>query len=57
MIDPKEVMRLARDIRNHGATAVQNSEHGNEKAVYKYQDLADKALEELANYLGQPIWR
>lgn len=54
-IDPKKVMDMARRAQSAERIAVQNAEYPNrERAVEKYQRQSDAAMEELAEYLGQP---
>jgi len=53
-IDPKKVMELARRAQDAERVALQNAEAGNRKAVIKYQEHSDDAMQELANYLGEP---
>jgi len=54
-LDRYHIMSLARLILSNERVAVQNAEFGRERVVYKYQDLADKAMQELADYLGQSV--
>ncbi len=56
-MDKEKIMALARAIYGNGVLACQNAEAGHEKAVYKYQDLSQTALFELADYLGKDPFR
>lgn len=54
-VDPKIIMDMARRAQSAERIAVQNAEYPNrERVVEKYQRQSDAAMEELAEYLGQP---
>lgn len=57
ILDPKYIMELARKILSNERVAVQNAEYGEsrDRVVSKRQKLADEAMQELADYLGQSV--
>ncbi len=50
--EKKKIMALAQGAVNSERGAVQNAEHGNERAVMRLQGEADAKLDELAGLLG-----
>lgn len=50
--EKKKIMALAQGALNSERIAVQNAEHGNEGAVTRHQNAADRQMDELAGLLG-----
>ena len=46
-----EIKNIARKMLNAERAVVHNQESGHEKAVYKYQELADQEQQNLLDYL------
>ena len=55
MTKNENILNLAREMLNAERAAVQNAEHGNEKAVIKYQSLADLKMKEIASLLESNV--
>ena len=48
-----KMLSLLRDLKNNCGYACQNAEHGNEKAVYKYEQLAAQNYDDLEQMINQ----